>query len=48
MIWKGANDMATSEINRNTVESSESGSVWVWLKEWGFRLLDRMGRSEVY
>jgi hypothetical protein len=40
--------MASAEGNSNSVQSVESGSVWQWLREWGFRVLERMGRTEVY
>jgi hypothetical protein len=40
--------MASAEGNSTSVQRMESGSVWQWLKGWGFRLLDRMGRTEVY
>jgi hypothetical protein len=40
--------MTTNESNNNIVRTDESSSAWRWLKEWGFRLLDRMGSSEVY
>jgi len=40
--------MTRAEDNGNSVQNVESNSVWQWFKEWGVRVLERMGRSEVY